>query len=441
MKLLSRGFFWFGCYLLVILFPLIGGWLRHPAEVEGRPFWLLFSSACGYVALSTMAFEFVLISRVGMFASAFGQDVLLKFHRQMGVVAVVLIALHVIFVFRNGYPVAWLNPLADGTVQWGTLAAYCLALLIVLSVCRKSLKLSYGLWQFTHSFLASAIILLGAVHVLQLGSFVGPTAIKELWAIYLLLLIALFVRFRFWKPIRAWRKPWTITQNIEERGGSRTIVLKPAGHGGFTFEPGQFAWLNTGKTPFARDQHPISMSSCAYDDVDHEVAFTIRNLGDWSGGKVPALTPGTRMWLDGPYGVFTPDREQGPGYVLIGGGVGITPLYSMCLTFVERGDVRPVVLFYAGAAYEQMTLREQIDSLQTRMNLTVVYVLSNPSPDWKGERGFVSSEVLRRHLPNGFKRMQYFVCGPPPMMDAMEKILPELGVAAELIHTERFEMV
>jgi ferredoxin-NADP reductase len=37
--------------------------------------------------------------------------------------------------------------------------------------------------------------------------------------------------------------------------------------------------------------------------------------------------------------------------------------------------------------------------------------------------------------------MQYFVCGPPPMMDAMEKVLPEIGVPGELIHTERFDMV
>ena len=49
--------------------------------------------------------------------------------------------------------------------------------------------------------------------------------------------------------------------------------------------------------------------------------------------------------------------------------------------------------------------------------------------------------VLRRHLPHDHRRFQYFVCGPPPLMDAMERTLPSLGIPAERIHAERFDMV
>jgi predicted ferric reductase len=431
----------FGSYLLLILFPLIVGWLKHPPEVEGRAFSLQFSTACGYVALTVMAFEFSLISHVGLIASAFGQDALLKFHRLMGLVATVLVLLHLVFVFKNGYPVTWLNPFADGSIQWGSLALYALILLIVLSLGRKRLGVSYGWWQTTHSFLANLVILLGVVHVLKLGSFVGPAAMKELWAIYLLLLIWMVFRFRILKPILAWRRPWEVIDNIRERGDSQTLVLKPAGHDGFTFEPGQFAWISTGKTPFNREQHPISLSSCAYDEPGREVSFTIKNLGDWSGTAVPLLKTGSRVWLDGPYGVFTADREQGPGYVLIAGGVGITPFYSICLTFAERGDSRPVFLFYASGTPESLTFKDQLDSLQNRMNLKLIYVLTNPGSGWPGETGYVTADLLNRHLPKQLQRMQYFVCGPAPMMDAMEKILPEIGIPPDLIHTERFDMV
>jgi predicted ferric reductase len=440
MKMMARGILWFGFYLLMILFPLIVGWLRHPPEVEGRGFLLQFAAACGYVALSVMAFEFALISRVGFFALAFGQDTLLQFHRQMGMVAAVLIVMHAILTIANGYPVTWLLPYSDGSLQWGAMAAYALILLIVLSLGRKRLGIAYEWWQVTHALLANTILVVGAVHVLQLGSFVGPLAMKELWAVYLLFLIGLALRFRLLKPLWMWRRPWQLVESIEELGDARTLVLRPVGHEGFTFEPGQFAWLNTGKTPFSRDQHPISLSSCAYDEPGRDVAFTIRALGDWSGKTVPALQPGRRIWLDGPYGVFTADREQGPGYVLIGGGVGVTPFYSMCLTFAERGDQRPVLLFYAGGNYESLTFRPQLDALRERMNLKVVYVLTNPGEGWTGERGYMSAEVLKRHLPRQFKRMQYFVCGPTPMMDSLEEILPTLGVPAELIHTERFDM-
>jgi predicted ferric reductase len=172
-----------------------------------------------------------------------------------------------------------------------------------------------------------------------------------------------------------------------------------------------------------------------------EVAFTIKALGDWSGKKVPGLPIGATVWLDGPYGVFSPDREQGPGYVLIGGGVGITPLYSMCLTLGDREDMRPVYLFYGSRDFDDLTFHEALDKLTERMNLKIVYVLEEGFPEWGGETGLIDGPLLGRHLPKQYRRFQYFVCGPLPMMDAMERVLPSLGIAPEQVHTERFDIV
>jgi NAD(P)H-flavin reductase len=103
--------------------------------------------------------------------------------------------------------------------------------------------------------------------------------------------------------------------------------------------------------------------------------------------------------------------------------------------------VRPVFLFYGRREYEELTFRNELDQLTQRMNLKVVYVLEHASADWKGETGFIDSDLLRRCLPKQFKRFQYFVCGPLAMMDAMEKLLLEMGIAPEHIHTERFDIV
>ena len=54
---------------------------------------------------------------------------------------------------------------------------------------------------------------------------------------------------------------------------------------------------------------------------------------------------------------------------------------------------------------------------------------------------YVTAEVLARHLPPGYRRFQFFICGPDPMMDAAEAALIELGVPPERVHTERFDMV
>jgi ferredoxin-NADP reductase len=139
--------------------------------------------------------------------------------------------------------------------------------------------------------------------------------------------------------------------------------------------------------------------------------------------------------------VFSPDLEQGPGFVLIAGGIGITPLRSMCETLADRQDVRPVLLFYGGRDYESLTFREQLDALAARMNLKIVYVLERPCASWQGERGFITADLLRRYLPPQYRRFQYFVCGPPALMNAMERTLPAMGVPQELVHTERFDLV
>jgi ferredoxin-NADP reductase len=74
------------------------------------------------------------------------------------------------------------------------------------------------------------------------------------------------------------------------------------------------------------------------------------------------------------------------------------------------------------------------------MNLNVVHVLQRPPGNWTGETGYVTPELLVRHLPRGYRRFQFFICGPVPMMDAAETAPVELGVPAERVHTERFDM-
>jgi predicted ferric reductase len=255
--------------------------------------------------------------------------------------------------------------------------------------------------------------------------------------------VGLVIWYKIYTPLKNWRTPWRILENRIERGDSRTLVLEPVGHAGWSFEPGQFAWVKTGRTPFHLGQHPISISSQADLPTGGPVSFTIRNLGDWSGEDVPALQPGERVWLDGPHGVFTLDRNQGMGYILIGGGVGITPLYSMLQTMRARGDIRPVLLFYGASDKQGMTFLEELEALAAseQLNMTFVPVLNKADQDWQGETGYINAATLKRYLPEQYKRFVYLICGPKPLMDAMEIALPELGVPPHNVLTERFDMI
>jgi predicted ferric reductase len=265
---------------------------------------------------------------------------------------------------------------------------------------------------------------------------------QGIWFLYGILLVGLLLWYRLVIPIQMLRKPWVIKENKTEAGKSRTITLEPVGHKGWSFSGGQFAWLTTRKSPFSIYHHPISMSSGGEMDETGIIQFTIRDLGDWSGNSVPKLQAGDKVWVDGPYGVFSIDHEQAQGFVLLGGGVGITPMRSIILTMIQRQDFRPVHLFFAANAEDDLTFREELETLpKDYSNIKVVFVLSKPPEGWQGETGYITRQVLERHLPEQSRRFMYFICGPEPMMNAMEKVLLEMGVPGDQIQTERFNMV
>jgi predicted ferric reductase len=446
MRQILRGAVGLGLYLALVMMPLLVGSVFRPADASAS-FLVNLSAGLAYVGFAVIAMELALVSRVQRASSAFGLDVLQQFHKEIGITAFCLVLTHPVLLLFAGYPAGIL--LVGSRVPWsvmlGTVALLLLVALIGSSIWRKRLRLRYEVWQILHGVLTIALIVVAAAHVGFTGRYIYSVPMTILCVGYLLFLLGHFANYRIVMPWRLLNRPWRVVENRVEAGDSRTLRLQPEGHRGWPggFEAGQFAWLHLGRTPWGVDQHPISL--CSNGDLaaeSGEIALTIKNLGDWSGQLVPKVRAGDRVWIDGPYGVFTLDREQGPGYAFLAGGVGITPLRSMLVTMADREDVRPVVLFYGARHREDLTYHDELLALQGRMNLKVVFVVEEPPAGWQGERGRISADLLKRFLPpKQYRRWQYFICGPARMMDAMEKLLPDLGVPDEKIHTERFDMV
>lgn len=441
MGLRNRAIFWFFIYGFLVFFPLfIAATTRPPGN---RPAIVEISVACGFIGLAMLALEFALISHLRPVAMPFGMDALIQFHRELGTMALVFVLVHPVLLFINGLPLSTLNPFGGGIVtQLGTIAILGMLLIVGLSFGRKRLKFKYEYWQLTHGLLSVATFVIALWHMAQVDRYMSVPAMKGIWLLYAILLIGLLVYYRLVMPIQMLRRPWVLVDNKAEAGDARTLTLRPDGHKGFNFSGGQFAWLTTRRSPFSIYHHPISMSSGGETDLTGTIQFTVRNLGDWSGKTVPELEVGRKVWVDGPYGVFTIDDEQAQGFVLLGGGVGITPMRSIIQTMIQREDFRPVTLFFATNTEEDLTFREELEAIAaTYDNIKLVYVLAKPGDDWQGERGYITEEVMLRHLPSQWRRFMYFICGPEVMMDALEKELLAMGVPGDQIQTERFNMV
>ena len=441
MKLLLRAIGWSGLYVFLVLLPLLAAAWSAPGAAS-RGFLHELGVAAGYVALSMLALEFGLVARLRAVAQPFGIDALQLFHRRLGFVALGFAIAHPLLLLAAGTPAAAFDPFGGPPpMRPGAAAFWLLVLLVATTLWRRSLRLSYEAWLLLHRWAALALLAGALWHVFAVEGRSGEPLMRALWAAYAVLVVALMAWHRVVAPLRAWRRPWRVVENRVERGDSRTVVVEPVGHQGFDFAPGQFAWLLTGRTPFSALQHPITMAGSAEQGGSRRLEFTIKALGDWSREVVPAMSPGQRLWIDGPHGVFTPERAPAIGLVLIAGGVGITPMRAILLSMRDRGDRRPVLLLHAASSLDRMTFREEFEALANEVALTYVPVLEQPPEGWAGERGWIDRALLERHLPLQRAHWQCFVCGPPPMLDAMERLLPQCGLPAERVHTERFAMV
>lgn len=428
-------------YLVLASLPLVVAYLGPLPEP--RPFWTEVGVALGFVGMGILVLQFVLTGRFRNVAASVGLDSMLQFHRQLGLAALLFVLAHpaVLFVTDPGY-LAYLDPRANLPRALALSAVTgALLLLVVTTLWRQPMRIPYETWRAIHGALAFFILFIGIVHGLQVGHYLEPLWKQAVWVAAGAGGIALLVNTRLVRPLRLKNRPYRVAEVRQERADATTLVVESEGHDGLSFEPGQFIWLTLGPTPFTIQQHPFSLSSSA--ERPHRPEITIKALGDFT-SRVREVPVGTRAWLEGPFGAFTPRPapEPGEGTAFIVGGVGITPVLSMLRTYRDRGDERPLVLIYGNPTWEGILFREELDELARALPLTVSHVIERPPEGWEGESGLVTPEILDRRLPKDPDKLwDYFVCGPPPMMDAVEEHLAAQGIPLRQIHSERFNIV
>lgn len=434
-----QAFVWISIYSALVLLPtaLAIGFQAPPT----RLFAAEFSAMLGLLALGVLAMQAVISGRHRWFAAGAGMDNILQFHRQLGIFALLLILAHPtsMLIANPTYLLFYLDPRVN-PLRVAVLGFIIIATLVLVtsSLLRTTFRLSYERWRALHGGLFVLIIIGGFSHALLVDNYFAPN-----WkALVLALLVGsgllLVVESRLLRPLRMLRRPWRVVEVKQEPGYATTLVFEAKGHAGMAFHPGQFIWLTLGDTPFSLQQHPFSICSSA--TRADRLAITAKALGDFT-RSLSEVQPDTCAWLEGPYGVFVHDTARSHGAVFIAGGVGITPIMSMLRTYRDLGTDFPLWLIYASADADSILFRAELDDMADKLALTLVYVLANPPENWTGETGFVDADLLERHLPGHQSTIEYFLCGPPPMMDIIEPILIARGAALNRIHSERFNLV
>ena len=436
---IAIGALWIGIYLAITLLPLAILLFYAPTEIRG--FWLEFSVALGFIGLAMMALQFALTARINRIEASYGVDIILQFHRYTSIVAFGLILIHPLILFITEPETRQLLNILEAPwrARYAVISTTALILLVVTSIWRKRLKIPYEPWRILHGILAVAIVAFGLAHALGVSYYLSLFWKSVLWSAIALIALWLLIYIRVVKPLFMAKKPYLVEEVIPERGNVWTLALRPHGHEGMQFEPGQFAWITLGISPLRMREHPFSMSSSAVSP--ERLEFGIKALGDFT-NKIKDVKPGTKAYLDGPYGVFTTARYwDSAGFILIAGGIGITPIMSMLLTAAEGRDDRPFLLIYSNKTRSEITFYEELESLKSKLDLKIVHVLREPPEDWQGETDYVDRELLEKYLPLHRGSRHYFICAVPAMMETVEAALYDLEVPVTHVHMEHYNLV
>ncbi|NKB24683.1 MAG: NADH:ubiquinone reductase (Na(+)-transporting) subunit F [Kiritimatiellae bacterium] len=155
------------------------------------------------------------------------------------------------------------------------------------------------------------------------------------------------------------------------------------------------------------------------------------------------LKPDDKVMLSGPFGEFfikDTDREM----VYIGGGAGMAPLRSHCFhLFHTLKSARKVSYWYGARSSREMFYEDDFRKIEEQFpNFTFNIALSEPLPEdnWTGYTGFIHSVLLENYLKDHDdpSEIEYYLCGPPPMIAAVQKMLYDLGVEKEMIAFDEF---
>ena len=425
-------------YLTVVLLPL---WLALGGDRRRGGAAYEVSLATGLVALSLLVVAYVLPKRVRALSRSLGIDVVLGVHRLVGISALAFAFVHIVTVLAiDPGNVALLDvSSAPLRARAAVIASVAMLGLVVTSVWRRRVFRRYESWRAVHIALAVTAVVLAALHVWWLRHLVLENRFRWWFLVLAALVIAASLRRWVWRPLSAWRRPYVVEAVRRESPTVSTLVLRPSGHRGMRrFRPGQFAWIRVGSKPLGFEDHPFTIASAPR--RSGQIEFTIKQLGDFSGG-IGGVAVGDKVWVDGPHGAFSPDHHRSRGLVLIAGGVGITPMISVLRSLAHRGDRRSHVLFVSARALEELLFREEITELADDLHLQVVEVLDRPHDGWTGSTGFLDARLLAANLPRYRKRLDFFICGPPPMVTGVIASLRAIGVAPKHIHTEKFDFV
>ena len=375
----------------------------------------------------------LLMGRIPVVERAVGQDRLAWWHRQVGPWPIFLLAGHAVLI-TVGYAAQ------ARTGRWHEMrlllmsypdvmaAMVALALIVVAGVTSMRwarAHMRYETWWSIHLYLYLALALSFAHQIANGQSFVGHPLAIAAWSVLWAATAGTVLVFRFLLPIgRSVYHRLRVVGVHEEAPGVVSIVCAGRHLDRLAFSGGQFFRWRFLRWGLWWQAHPYSLSALPRPPY---IRVTVKGLGDQS-AALARIPHGTHVWIEGPYGAFTHHARRSDKILLIGAGVGVTPLRAILEELPPHVDVTVVL---RSSTPDQAVLAGEMQSLVTARHGRMVNV-TGPRLEV-----VVDQETLVGTVPDVAERDVY-VCGPDGFADLVVAAARRAGVPGSRIHREAF---
>ena len=398
-----------------------GGWLI----AAGR-----FSGLTGSYLMLVMV---LLIARIPWLERVVGQERLVRLHRRIAPWPIGLIVGHVVLItigYAEAAKVGVLHQLWNFLVSYPDLLAASAGFALIVMAAVTSVRiarrhLKYETWWVVHLYTYLALALAFAHQIVTGGSFVGHPLDRAFWIAIWALTAGVVILFRVAYPIaRSLRHQLRIVSVRQEAPGVFSVICSGRHLDRLAVSGGQFFKWRFLTRELWWHSHPYSLSALPSPPY---LRVTIKGLGDQSRAAT-GLKSGTRVAIEGPYGAFTHHARSGDRVVLVGAGVGITPLRALLEDLPRQVKVSVVI---RASTPTEMVHRDEIVGLVNERHGQFHEVI--------GSRQQVrfDSKMLGRLVPD-IADSDIYVCGPAGFSGGVVDSALRLGANRERIHQEEF---
>ncbi len=420
-----------------------GGGVQELGSVAG----LLTSTGrlTGLVASALLLVQVFLMARVPWVEQAWGQDELARTHRLVGFTSFTLMLGHIILItlgYAAGSALGLWGTIVDLVVDYpGMLLAVAgtaaLVMVVVTSVKKARRRLRYESWHLIHlyGYLGAGLAL---PHQLWTGAdfLSSPAASVFWWTLYAVCAGSVLV-FRIGLPL--WRSLGSSLRVVDVRAegpGVTTVTVGGRGLSRMPVRAGQFFQWRFLDGPGWSRANPYSISAAP---DGRTLRFTAAHAGDGS-ARLATLRPGARVLVEGPYGRLHEGTRSRRKVLLMGSGIGITPMRAL----LEELDQRPgdVTVLHRVHTRRDAVLADELAALAAARGARYLLVegprvrgRASWLPDQAGHLGDV--EALRQVVPD-IADHDVYLCGSDGWMTAARAAAVGAGVPRARVHLERF---